>query len=353
MPKHIKFPSIEQFRHTISQVNKMYQFAGLDEQGNPIYDHTKTSPVIKFKGAVKLHGTNAAVCFNAVDGLYVQSRENVITPEKDNMGFAKFVEERKDVFLDMFSRIMKKELVPISSNTLVLFGEWAGGNIQPQDIGIAKLEKAFYIFGLFVSPNTDTRSEFDILHNRIKSNNWLDYSYLRNGAARIFNILDYASYEIEIDFNNPQLVQNALSALTIAVEEECPVAKAFGVSGVGEGIVWTGECNGYRLQFKVKGEKHSSSKVTSLAAVDVEKLNSIVAFIDNVCTESRFNQAIEKVFEGSEPTIQKTGDVIKWFVGDVMKEEIDTMKANNIDPKEIGSQLSKRVKEMFIKHLNS
>lgn len=355
MPKHIKFPSIEQFRHTISQVNKMFQFAGLDEQGNPIYDHSKTSPVIKFKGSVKLHGTNAAVCFNHVDGLYVQSRENVITPEKDNAGFAKFVMDRKDDFLAMFDKIIGKEKhkADFIDGTIVLFGEWAGGNIQPQDIGIAKLEKSFYIFGLFVSPNEDTRSEFDKLHNRILAKDWLDYSYLRNGAARIFNIQDYASYEMDIDFNMPQLVQNSLSALTIAVEEECPVTSAFGYKGVGEGIVWTGECNGYRLQFKVKGEKHSSSKVTTLAAVDVEKLNSMIEFIDNVCTESRFNQAIEKVFEGGEPTIQKTGDVIKWFVGDVMKEEIDTMKSNNIDQKEVGSHISKRVKEMFIKHLNS
>jgi hypothetical protein len=158
---------------------------------------------------------------------------------------------------------------------------------------------------------------------------------------------------VDIDFNMPQLMQNALSALTIAVEEECPVAKAFGVSGVGEGIVWIGECNGYRLAFKVKGEKHSSSKVTTLAAVDTEKLNGIVAFIDNVCTESRFNQALEKVFNGENPSVQKTGDVIKWFIGDVLKEESDTMKANNIDSKEVNSHLSKRVKEMFMKHLQT
>jgi hypothetical protein len=44
---------------------------------------------------------------------------------------------------------------------------------------------------------------------------------------------------MEIDFNMPQLVQNQLSEITIAVEEECPVAKAFGFSGIGEGIVNT------------------------------------------------------------------------------------------------------------------
>jgi hypothetical protein len=68
----------------------------------------------------------------------------------------------------------------------------------------------------------------------------------------------------------PQLVQNTLSELTMAVEEECPVAKAFGFSGVG--IVWSVNVNGTIHRFKVKGELHSSSKVKTLASVDVEKL---------------------------------------------------------------------------------
>ena len=57
---------------------------------------------------------------------------------------------------------------------------------------------------------------------------WVDSSYLRNHEHKIYNIEDYETYEIEIDFNYPQLAQNKIIEMTIAVEDECPVGKAFG-----------------------------------------------------------------------------------------------------------------------------
>jgi hypothetical protein len=148
----------------------------------------------------------------------------------------------------------------------------------------------------------------------------------------------------------PQLVQNQLSELTIKVEEECPVAKAFGYSGIGEGIVWTADFKGVVHRFKVKGERHSSSKVKTLAAVDVEKLNSIKEFVDYAVSESRFNQALENIFPNNEPIdVKKMGDVIRWVVNDVIKEEMDTMVENQLEPKEINKYISSKVREMFFK----
>lgn len=153
---------------------------------------------------------------------------------------------------------------------------------------------------------------------------------------------------MEIDFNMPELSQNKLSELTIAVEEECPVGKAFGFSGVGEGIVWTCEYKGVVHRFKVKGEKHSVSKVKTLAAVDVEKINGIREFVDYAVTENRFNQGLEKTYLNGEPiAIEKIGQLMKWVIGDIIKEETDTMVANNIEPKEIAKYVSAKVKEMF------
>jgi hypothetical protein len=91
MKKMIKFPSIEQFRSVVATVLRQFNFVGLDENGDAIYDTTKPKPTLTFKGTVKLHGTNAAVCWNASSGMWAQSRENIITPEKDNAGFAFFV----------------------------------------------------------------------------------------------------------------------------------------------------------------------------------------------------------------------------------------------------------------------
>lgn len=100
----------------------------------------------------------------------------------------------------------------------------------------------------------------------------------------------------------------------------------------------------------VKGEKHSSSKVKTLANVNVEKLEGIQKFVDYAVTESRFNQAIENVFPNEEPIdTKKLGDVIRWVVNDVIKEEMDTMVENQVEPKEVNKYISAKVREMFFK----
>jgi len=346
MKKMIKFPSIEQFRTVVSNVNRHFNFVGLDENGEAIYDPTLPKPTITFKGTVKLHGTNAGVSYNQNNGLWAQSRENIITIEKDNAGFAFFVESKKDVFFELMAQVMDKVFpwIDPTKNTITIYGEWCGGNIQ-KGVGICNLPKSFFIFGVKVTPHTETEEEL-----RANPAYWVDSTYLRDNDNGIYNIDDFPTYSMDIDFNMPQLVQNELSELTIAVEEECPVAKAFGFSGIGEGIVWSAEFKGVVHRFKVKGEKHSSSKVKTLAAVNVEKLEGIQKFVDYAVSESRFNQAIENVFPNDEPIdVRKMGDVIRWVVNDVIKEEMDTMVENQVEPKEVNKYISAKVREMFFK----
>lgn len=340
----VKFPSIEQFRTVVSNINRHYNFKGLDENGETIYDPSMVKPKLTFKGTVKLHGTNAAVSYNAISGLWYQSRENIITPEKDNAGFAFFGESNKEVFSELMLEIAKNECINLNENTITIYGEWCGGNIQ-KGVGITNLPKSFFIFGVKVTPHTETEEE-------LKANPayWVDYTYLEAPDNKIYNINNFTTYTIDIDFNMPQLVQNQLSEMTIDVENECPVAKSFGFSGIGEGIVWSTEVNGVVHRFKVKGEKHSSSKVKTLAAVDVEKLESIQKFVDYAVTQSRFNQALENVFPNNEPIdTKKIGDVIRWVVNDVIKEEMDTMVENSIEPKEVNKYISTKTRDMFFK----
>ena len=340
----IKFPSIEQFRTVVSNVNRHFNFVGLDENGDAIYDPTLPKPVITFKGTVKLHGTNAGVSYNALSGMWAQSRENIITPEKDNAGFAFFAYSHETELLRLFFDVAAKEDIDLHKNTISIYGEWVGKGIQ-KGVGITNLSKSFFIFGVKITPHTETEDEL-----RANPAYWVDSSYLRDNDKGIYNIEDYTTYSIDIDFNMPQLVQNQLSELTIAVEEECPVAKSFGFSGIGEGIVWSAEFKDIVYRFKVKGERHSSSKVKTLANVDVEKLESIQKFVEYAVTESRFNQAIENVFPNDEPIdVRKMGDVIRWVVNDVIKEEMDTMVENQVEPKEVNKYISSKVREMFFK----
>lgn len=245
--KHISFPSIEQFRTVVTNINRHYNFIGLDENGDAKYDVTLPKPVLKFIGTVKLHGSNGSVCFNNHDGMWVQSRENIITPEKDNYGFAFFIESRKDVVTDLFKKIVERNNIDLNANTISIYGEWGGGSIQ-KGVGISNIEKSFFIFGVKISPIVDVS---DIEAVRKNPAYWVDYTNLSNNDNRIFNVSDFKTYEIEIDFNTPQLSQNKLSELTLEVEEECPVAKAFFDSVMNENIAY--EENG-KIWFEKENE---------------------------------------------------------------------------------------------------
>ena len=120
--KMIKYPSIEQFRNIIHHINHAARFAGLDENGEVIYNNDPL-PILTFQGTIKLHGTNAGVCFNLKDGLYAQSRKNVITPEKDNAGFATFVYKHDIEFNQIMTNIYETHKLHLYS-TVSLYGEW-------------------------------------------------------------------------------------------------------------------------------------------------------------------------------------------------------------------------------------
>ena len=170
----------------------------------------------------------------------------------------------------------------------------------------------------------------------------------------IHSIKDFPTYSVDIDFNCPEKTTNTLTAITEAVEDECPVAKAFGVEGIGEGVVWSTEYKDQVLRFKVKGEKHTSSKVKKLANVDIEKIESIDKFVEYAVTPSRLSQGIEVVFtqENLDLDIKMMGKYLKWVMGDIVKEEMDTLKGNNLEPKDISRAVNTKSREYFMKVLD-
>jgi ferritin len=101
--------------------------------------------------------------------------------------------------------------------------------------------------------------------------------------------------------------------------------------------------------FKVKGEKHSSSKVKTLASVDIEKVNSINEFADTVVTESRLTQGLEylKVHNISiEP--KSTPVFLKWIADDVVKEETDTLVASHLEIKDVITRVKYVARTWFL-----
>jgi hypothetical protein len=348
--RHISYPSIEQFRNVVSNLNRQFTFVGLDADNNAIYDPTIPKPTLTFKGTVKLHGTNSSVSYNAIDGIWVQSRENIITPQSDNAGFAFFVETKKDIFTRMFNEVIEKEAVDISLNTVVIYGEWAGKGIQ-SGVGISQLPKAFYIFGVKVSPNDNPTESDHVVDGKRSVAYWVDSEYLKDTDNQIFNINDFKTFSIDIDFNYPELAQNLMIAITDEVEQECPVSKHLGVSGIGEGVVWSVRYKGVVHRFKVKGEKHSAkSKVKTLKPVDDEKVNKIINLVNQVTPEWRLDQMLEKACDfmnGGTLDRSKLGDYIRYVIADIVKEETLTLSEAGVEPKEINKYVSEVARKYF------
>lgn len=316
----IKFPSIEQYRNIIREVKTNHDYQGKDENDQPIYQHLSPYPVLDFVGTVKLHGTNSSVV-KYKDRLEFQSRERVLSLQQDNYQFMLSMSNKSLDFL--FEDIEFNEHIAV-------FGEWIGQGIQ-SGVAVSNLPKTFVIFAYKVD---------DVWVNIQRS----DFS------QNIYHIENFPTWNLEIDFNSPESIQNKLVKLTEQVEKECPVGKHFGFLGVGEGIVWN--TSDRRYCFKVKGEKHSATKVKTLAAVDTELVESMNEFVDNVLTESRLKQGIEKLKEmGLEVSQKSTGEYLRWIIGDIVKEEQDTIVTNQFDPKKLNPLLSNKARVWFFNNL--
>jgi len=341
---HIPFPSIEQLRNVVHAIGLQAAYVGEGPNEEPLYDNTRPLPAIAFTGTVKLHGTNMSVAHNAQDGMWFQSRETVIRVGKDDTGFARFAEANAVSFKKLIDRIHVDNNLS-DADTVSIYGEWAGRGIQKgNDIAIGELEKAFYIFAIKVARPQDPKF----------AAYWVDCAPYSDKEQRIFNINDYGHYSIEIDFSNPGAAQAELGEITMAVELECPVARAFGVTGVGEGVVWVGDYAGVIYRFKTKGDKHKVAKTRELVPVAAEKLETYTDFVDYAVTPARLDQAIRIVCgDADKVSMRDIGAVIKWMSDDIRKEETDTLQANGLTFAEVSKHIIARTKEMFSSVVNS
>lgn len=316
-----KYPSIEQFRNVIKIVKLNHDYRGKDENDKAIYQHLSNYPKLKFLGTVKLHGTNAGIVKYKNNEIQFQSRERILNLEQDNAGFMLNMLSKNLDFL--FSKFEFE-------NYIAIYGEWCGQSIQ-KGVAISNLPKMFVIFGIKID---------DI---------WIELpKNLYDNKNNIYNILQFPTYEIEIDFENPELIQNKIIELTNEVEKECPVGKYFNEIGIGEGIVFTSILD-QNLKFKSKGEKHSSSKVKTLNNINVEILENIQSFVDLSVTENRLNQGLKYLEEMKLPLNSKgTGDFISWIVKDILKEEKDTIIENQLDIKKIKSIIAIKARIWFL-----
>lgn len=348
----IKYDSISKFSDIVKTINHQARFLGLDNENNPIYKEIYDLPIVNATVTEKIHGTNAGVRVYLENDIYkveYQSRNNTITPTNDNAGCAFFCENRKESFISFAKELSDCYDIDLNKFIITLFGEFCGGNIQ-RNSAVSGLDKMFILF-----------QHFKVSFKDKEVNYWLetktiDNIIIQDSNVNIYNILSFPYYNIEIDFNKTTDTINYLVDLVDKNENSSPVGKTFGIEdNILEGYVVTFYYKGELYKFKVKGDKHSNSKVTKLNPVDSELENIKIEFANSVTPSWRLEQGWQEIFginnEKIEPDIKYIGDFLRWVFNDIIKEESDLLNSKNLEPKQVNGLISNIAKKWFIKRL--
>lgn len=368
MKRFISFGSIDQFRTIIKNVQHTACYIGYDKElQRPQLNKDAKMPKVVATASEKIHGTNAAVCYSNPDGFWVQSRKNIINTEKDNAGCAFATMQNKKEWMSIINKLASEYEISLDNNIISIYFEWAGGNIQ-KNSALSGLDKKAVIFQYFkvspIEPKLDKEGQEEFAY-------WLEtcteregiggteIRWLEHSDVNIHNIMNYLVWEFEINFEEPLMSQNEMIKLVKETIEPCsPMGKEMGKNGnIGEGIVVTFMYKNSMHRFKVKGDKHSSSKVKTLKPVDEVKEQAKIDFVNNhACKSWRFEQAWQSIFgienEKMEPTTEATGDFLKAVIKDTMKEESDILAEMGLEPKEVNGNISKVARRWFMDELD-
>lgn len=308
----MKFPSIKQYREVIKEYRKLGLYGEVDVIGFP-----------------KGHGSNARVVFLGPEDVVAHGKEHQWTAElKDGYGFYDWVQTHRDALLT-WARILKIEY-PIDY-PFEICGEWMGGNVA-KGSSCEDMEKFLLVFRVGYSRLNE--------HGNWKMQFINDDDFrIEEPAMRMFDVRNMGQYIVTINTDHPELAQNELARITTEVETDCPIAKYLGgASSKGEGVVWWCKANKDRhLVFKVKGKKHSGSKIRELATVNPEQVAGAKAFIDYACTENRMEQAVQETGNIEKANMSA---FLKWLHADIVKEESDTLQTNGLNYKDLQQRIS-------------
>jgi len=306
---------------------------------------------------ILVHNSNGSVCFSEPDGFWVQSRKNIITPEKDNAACAFAAMANEKEWMEIISSLSDEHNIDLDKEIITVYFEWCGGNIQ-KNACVSGLDKMAVIFKYFKVSPIEPQTEDN---GREVAARWLETNGICNEEKNIFNVTKFPSVELEIDFNEPQMAINKMIKLTEDVENNSGIAKAFNVpDNIGEGFVWTFVLDENRFIWKTKGEKHAGkSKVKVLKPVDEAKEKIKIDFVNNVaCQTFRLDQMFSEVknseYNGDvmKMSMKDMGTYLRLIHRDVIKEHTDELMEKGLEPKQINGMISKVAKDYFINRLN-
>ena len=312
----VSWPSIGGFHNVV----KTYE----------VYPHVAPGPV-RYRGKIKLHGTNAAVTVRQ-DRVLAQSRTQIITSAEDNAGFARWVES------DRIQEFFKARTV--EGQDFTVFGEWCGPGIM-SGTAINKIpNKIFAVFGLVIQDKNKPDDEWEMITCPITLQNWL------HGSLDDIKILPWDDEDFTVEFSDRDNLKATASYLNEVIEKLEPldpwVDAVFGIQGTAEGKVyypyWNRETITVKqfsdLSFKAKGEKHKVLKMRENVSVDPEVAATIEEFVGMFVTPARLEQGVEQGASGLRD-MRQMGPFLAWFVKDVEKESVDELEASGLEWKHV------------------
>lgn len=336
MNKFIKWPDIEAFHHVRKSV-RQYPYLLQD------------NPIIIYRAKNKCDGSNLGIQLRDGECL-VQSRSRFITPEKDNLGAAAWVESTKDFWMEIYNK---------DKVNRVIFGEWAGPGIQKR-CAISQIpNKVFAIFAIqIIKQNLEDDSELIVDPDKIAE------IVPENKEKGIYIIPWMAGDPLEVDWSMPaEILQDKADQINKLVEEveKCDpfVKEKFGVEGLGEGLVYYPVSRPGRFAFKVfcfkaKGDKHKVVNQSKPAQLDPEVAADVDKFVDLVATEARLEQGVMAVNGGKlEFETRHIGPFLGWVCADIKKECQDELEASKLDWKVVGKVLTTRIRTWFVEKLRN
>ena len=171
-----------------------------------------------------------------------------------------------------------------------------------------------------------------------------DYGDIDAEPVGIYNISRAGFYYLDLDLANIEDAEAKIDRLVKDVEKECPYALTFGISGIGEGIVWKSRqfWSDPEFWFKSKGDEFMV-KAAKEPGLDLEKLRASERadeFAKLVTTVNRMQQGWDFLEEMKIARDRSgTGRFLSWLVDDCMTEEGREIEEAGIDKVKLKSAI--------------
>lgn len=306
---------------------------------------TNDNRVVVYRAKCKVDGSNAGVQLSPSNSngkkVIAQSRNRIITVDDDNMGFAKWVVERYDYFLNIRQRADDLGI----TDHIAIFGEYCGKGIMKRT-AISQIDKK--IFAVFAV-------QIGVLDAELETDPVKIGSIVPEDKDTY--IIPWNGDNIIMDFSDRDQLEKSAATINKMVEdvELCDpwVKNTFGVAGIGEGVVLYPITNGTLINkqeysdlvFKAKGEKHKVVNAKKPAQIDPEFVKTIDEFVNLFVTENRLDQIAQKV---GGIDVKNTGSFLKEFCQDVQKESEAELEAADLEWRQVAKAINDQARNWWM-----